>query len=91
MNHSGEWTTEVQAFITAQLAGGIARTSTYTRRQHLHHVASRVPCGPWALTSDDLAGYMAEQTHALRAYNRSPAPASEAEAGDRIRDRKFFG
>jgi hypothetical protein len=30
-------------------------------------------------------------THALRAYNRSPAPASEAEAGDRIRDRKFFG
>ncbi len=61
MQHMGEWVDAIQRFTTAQLAGGLARTSTYTRRQHLNHLAARVHYGPWALTTDDLAWYMANQ------------------------------
>lgn len=57
----GAWVHEIQRFTTAQLAGGLARTSTYTRRQHLQHIARRVTCGPWDLSADDLAAYMAAQ------------------------------
>ncbi|WP_413332270.1 tyrosine-type recombinase/integrase [Microbacterium sp. 2P06AB] len=64
MNSTGEWAAPIAAFITAQTAAGIARTSIYTRRQHLQHIASRVPYGPWELTSDDLAGFMASQNWA---------------------------
>lgn len=61
MSITGEWSEAITAFITAQTASGIARTSIYTRRQHLQHLAARVPYGPWALTTDDLAGFMASQ------------------------------
>jgi site-specific recombinase XerC len=54
------WSESIAAFITAQTASGVARTSTYTRRQHLQHIASRVPYGPWQLTTDDIAGFMAQ-------------------------------
>lgn len=56
-----EWSFAIDEFERAQLASGIARTSTYTRRQHLQHLGRRVFCGPWELTSDVLAGFMASQ------------------------------
>ncbi|MFI8633984.1 tyrosine-type recombinase/integrase [Microbacterium sp. NPDC077663] len=55
------WPDAIAAFITSQLAGGIARTSAYTRRQHLQHLARRVPYSPWQVTTDDLAGFLASQ------------------------------
>lgn len=55
----GAWSDAIMAFTTAQQASGVARTSIYTRRQHLNHIATRVPYGPWELTTDDLAGFMA--------------------------------
>lgn len=58
--HRG-WTDAIEAFSTAQAAGGIARTSIYTRRQHLQHLAARVPYGPWELMTDDLTGFLASQ------------------------------
>ena len=58
------WDAAIDAFVLSQHAAGIARTSTYTRRQHLQHLAQRVPYGPWELTTDDLAGFMAEQNWA---------------------------
>jgi integrase len=56
-----EWASAIDEFERAQLASGIARTSIYTRRQHLQHLGRRVFCGPWALTADQLAGFMAQQ------------------------------
>lgn len=50
--------------MTAQLAGGIRQTSTYTRRQHLQHLAARIMCGPWEVSADALAGFMARQNWA---------------------------
>lgn len=61
MSTHPSWSPEITAFLTAQSASGIARTSLYTRRQHLQHIAARVPYGPWELTTDDLAGFMASQ------------------------------
>lgn len=61
MSTHPSWSPEITAFVTAQSASGIARTSIYTRRQHLQHLAARVPYGPWELTTDDLAGFMASQ------------------------------
>ncbi|QCQ16978.1 tyrosine-type recombinase/integrase [Microbacterium sp. RG1] len=55
----GAWSDAITAFLTAQQGSGVARTSIYTRRQHLNHIAARVPYGPWELTTDDLAGFMA--------------------------------
>lgn len=56
---SVHWDEQIRDFTTDQTAAGIARTSIYTRRQHLNHLARRVPYGPWELTTDDLAGFMA--------------------------------
>lgn len=58
-NALGAWSDAITAFTTAQGASGVARTSIYTRRQHLQHIAARVPYGPWELTDEDLAGFMA--------------------------------
>ncbi|MDL9978858.1 tyrosine-type recombinase/integrase [Microbacterium sp. ASV49] len=55
------WASAIDAFAAAQLASNIARTSVYARRQHLGHLAKRIMRAPWDVTSDDLAGYMAQQ------------------------------
>lgn len=61
MPHRVQWMHAIEEFTTAQEASGIASTSIYTRRQHLGHLARRVFSGPWVLTHDELAGYMAAQ------------------------------
>lgn len=58
------WSTAIADFITAQVGSGIAVTSTYTRRQHLQHLAARIERDPWAVTADDLAVFMARQNWA---------------------------
>lgn len=60
-NTLGAWSAAITDFILAQEAVNIARTSQYTRRQHLAHVAARVSVGPWELTVDDLVMYLADQ------------------------------
>ncbi|GAA5205882.1 tyrosine-type recombinase/integrase [Microbacterium kyungheense] len=58
------WGAAIEDFITAQVASGIRVTSTYTRRQHLQHFAARIERGPWEVTSDDLAVFLARQNWA---------------------------
>lgn len=59
-----EWDDAIEAFIVAQRAANIAPTSCVARRQHLGHMARRVLVGPWRVTTDDVAGYMASQNWA---------------------------
>lgn len=59
-----EWRVEIDAFLLAQSASGIASTSRRSRHQHLNHLARRILVGPWAVTTDDLAGYMAQMNWA---------------------------
>lgn len=61
MPHRAQWSRAIDEFATAQEASGIRRSSIYSRRQHLRHLAARVYVGPWALTPDQVAGYMAAQ------------------------------
>jgi len=58
---SPSWALAIHAYLTAQAGTGAPRTTLYTRRQHLQHLARRVESDPWALTTDDLLGYMAAQ------------------------------
>lgn len=56
---SERWSEATAAYLTAQHANGRPRTTRETRRQHLEHLARRVDAGPWELSSDALAGYLA--------------------------------
>lgn len=56
-----DWGGAIDAFIEARAACGYPRTTQNTRRQHLQHLARRTSSGPWALTGDDLVGYVAAQ------------------------------
>lgn len=55
------WVRAIEGFLAAQTAVGIAASSVASRRQHLMHMAVRVLCGPWEVTGEALAGYMAQQ------------------------------
>lgn len=55
------WLTAIADYSTAQAAIGARKTTLYTRRQHMQHLARRVDVGPWELTTDDLLGFMASQ------------------------------
>lgn len=59
-----EWEDAIEAFLLGQAAAGIAATSRKSRRQHLGHLARNVFVGPWAVTTDDIAGYMASMNWA---------------------------
>lgn len=56
-----DWCAQIAAFDLAQTAAGIRPTSRATRRQHLNHLAQHVYTAPWGVTTDDIAGYMAQR------------------------------
>lgn len=61
MRITNQWRAEIHAFLDAEAAAGHPATTRYTRRQHLQHLARRVPLPPWSVSADDLAHYAATQ------------------------------
>lgn len=64
MTISPEWRTAIDEYLTAQRAAGMLITTMNSRRQHLQHMARRVPKSPWEMTSDDLVVFTGAQTWA---------------------------
>jgi integrase len=60
-----EWLRAIAEYDAAQIAGGKPATTRRTRREHLQHLARRMPCGPWQVTGDLLLGYVAGQSWAV--------------------------
>src|SRR5699024_9662955 len=61
MTISPEWGQAIAGYIAAQRLAGRPRTTIYTRRQHLEHLARRVDAGPWSLSELELIDYAAAQ------------------------------
>lgn len=61
---NSDWQDAIEAFMLGQAAAGIAATSRKSRAQHLAHLARHVFTGPWEVTTDDIAGYMASMNWA---------------------------
>ncbi|HWL59282.1 MAG TPA: tyrosine-type recombinase/integrase [Microbacteriaceae bacterium] len=64
MTISPEWGQAIAGYLAAQRLAGRPRTTIYTRRQHLEHLARRVDVGPWVLTASALLAYAEAQTWA---------------------------
>lgn len=59
-----QWRDAIEAFLLGQVAAGKAASSRKSWAQHLAHLAKHVYSGPWAVTTDDIAGYMASMNWA---------------------------
>ncbi|SDP07415.1 Site-specific recombinase XerD [Microbacterium testaceum StLB037] len=64
MRVTEEWGDAIEAFLLGQVAAGKAASSRKSWAQHLGHLAKNVYTGPWAVTTDDVAGYMASMNWA---------------------------
>ena len=58
------WNDIIARYLDFQRAGGSPKTTVYTRRQHLEHMARRIGVEPVEVDTDALAGYMAGQSWA---------------------------
>lgn len=58
------WLPLIEAFITSQSAAGAPATTCRARREHLAHMARRIPTSPEATGADELLAYFAAQAWA---------------------------
>ena len=59
------WSLAIVAFLAAQQAAGLPRTTVYTRRQHLEHLARRIgTSSPWTVEPSELVTWAGSQTWA---------------------------
>lgn len=65
MTPSQCWLGAIDGFLAAQSAAGLPKTTIYTRRQHLQHLARRIGvASPWEVSAQQLITWAGSQTWA---------------------------
>lgn len=61
---SWAWVSAITAWQASARAAGSPETTLRTRREHLQLLAKSMPCGPWAVSGDDLVDWFARRSWA---------------------------